>query len=105
MAAPVFDHVAGEIERRSALSALEARGTLRLALRRAGLDPNGVTGDQMRVVLERVLPDEIRARGVPASDEVCRAIAAALRATQLPDATDALPESPEAIFRRLARGP
>jgi hypothetical protein len=102
MVSPVFEFVAGEIERRSSLATLEARGTVRLALKRAGLDSSSVTGGQMRVVLERVLPEEIRSRGVAASEEICRAIAAALRGLH-PDEAD-VSETPEAIFRRLAGG-
>jgi hypothetical protein len=99
MPSPVFEFVAAEIERRSALATLEARGTVRLALKRAGLDASSVTSAQMAVVLERVLPEEMRSRGVTGSDELCRAAAAALRASY-PDGAAA--ESPEAIFRRLA---
>jgi len=102
MVSPVFEFVAGEIERRSTLATLEARGTVRLALKRAGLDSSSVTSDQMSVVLERVLPEEIRSRGVARSEELCRAIAAALRGSHPGDA--AACESPEAIFRRLAGG-
>jgi len=53
-------------------------------------------------VLERVLPEEIRSRGVTGSDEICREVAAALFAS-FPD-EEAAAESPEAIFRRLAGG-
>jgi len=102
MVSPVFEFVAGEIERRSALATLEARGTVRLALKRAGLDSSSVTSPQMRVVLESVLPEEIRSRGVARSEELCRAIAAALRGSHPDD--EAASESPEAIFRRLAGG-
>ena len=56
----------------------------------------------MSVVLERVLPEEIRSRGVAGSEELCRAIAAALRGSHPDDAVAS--ESPEAIFRRLAGG-
>jgi hypothetical protein len=101
MVSPVFEFVAGEIERRSTLATLEARGTVRIALKRAGLDAAGVTRDQLRVVLERVLPEELRSRGVPRSDELCSAIAAALRASH---SDGAATDSPEAIFRRLAGG-
>ena len=103
MVSPVFDFVAGEIERRSALATLEARGTVRLALKRAGLDAGSVSSAQMKVVLERVLPEEIRSRGVARPEELCRAIATALGASQPDETSDEAraPESPEAIFRRL----
>jgi hypothetical protein len=100
MASPAFEFVAGEIERLTSLATLEARGTLRLALKRAGLDASSVGADQLHVVLERLMPDEIRSRGVAAPEEICRSVAAALRAAHPPDGPE--PESPERIFRRLA---
>ena len=101
MPSPVFEFVAGEVERRSALATLEARGTVRLALKRAGLDAARVSSEQMQVVLERVLPEEMRSRGVAGWAELCREVATALRAAYPGgDAAD----SPEAIFRRLAGG-
>ena len=102
MVSPVFEFVASEIERRSALATLEARGTVRLALKRAGLDASNVTSAQMSVLLERVLPEEIRSRGVVGSEELCRAVAVALSGSHPHPAVQ--PESPEAIFRRLAGG-
>jgi hypothetical protein len=101
MVSPVFEFVAAEIERRSALATLEARGTVRLAIKRAGLDASNVTSAQMAVVLERVLPEELTSRGVARAEDFCRAIASALRASE-PDG--ASPDSPEAIFRRIAGG-
>lgn len=103
MADSIFDLVANELERRTDLAKLEARGTVRLALKEAGLDPRSVTRDQMDVMLERIMPGELRGRGVENGDEVCRGIRTALKsaapADSVPDA-----ETPEAIFRRLAQG-
>ena len=101
MADSVFEVVAGELERRTDLSRLEARGTVRLALREGGLDARSVTSDQMEVILRRVLPGEMRSRGVEGSDRICEAILVAL-SRMTPMATDT--DSPEAIFRRLADG-
>jgi hypothetical protein len=71
MADSIFDFVAGELERRTDLARLEARGTVRLALKEAGLDARGVTREQMLVTLEKILPGEIRTRGVEQPDPVC----------------------------------
>jgi hypothetical protein len=98
----IFDFVAAEIARRTPLASLEARGTLRLALKRAGLDARQVSPSQMEVVLERVLPEELRARGVERPDEVSRSVARALLAAH--PRADGPADTPEAIFRRLARG-
>ncbi len=39
----IFDFVADEIERQTELEKLEARGTVRLALKSAGFDAGGIT--------------------------------------------------------------
>jgi hypothetical protein len=92
-----FDHVCAELERNSSLDRLAARGTVRLALKGAGLDPATTTVDQMRVVVQRVLPGELATRGVSDAEAVCEAISESLGAVQ--DA--AVGESPEAVFERL----
>jgi hypothetical protein len=103
MAASIFELVAEELERRTDLAKLEARGTVRLALKGAGLDARTVTAEQMTVMLQKVMPGEMRSRGVEQPEEICEAIVTALKSshagTSGPEA-----ESPEAIFRRLADG-
>lgn len=102
MADSVFEFVAGELERRTDLTRLEARGTVRLALREGGLDARSVNSDEMAVVLRRVMPRQMRSRGVDDSESVCRAVLDRLAASPIQPAPDA--EAPEAIFRRLADG-
>ena len=97
--APAFELVSGELERGSHLDRLEARGTVRLALKAAGLSPRTVTPPQMAVVLEKTLPGELAARGVSESDALCANITVRLRA--LPSAP--ADETPDAIFQRLGR--
>ena len=57
------------------MNRLEARGTVRLALRQAGLDVTAVTGEQMSVVLAKVMPAELAARGVDDVGGICAALA------------------------------
>jgi hypothetical protein len=101
MADSIFDLVADELERRTDLSKLEARGTVRLSLREAGLDARSATLEQMKVLLEKVLPKEMNTRGVEDAEQICQAIIGAVSDS---GASAATPdgESPEAIFRRLA---
>jgi hypothetical protein len=103
MAASIFELVADELEQRTDLAKLEARGTVRLALKEAGLDARSVTAAQMIVMLQKVMPDEMRSRGVDQPEPICEAIITTLKsnrdASKAPEA-----ESPEAIFRRLADG-
>jgi hypothetical protein len=103
MPASIFDFVSEELERLSSLEKLEARGTVRLALKAAGLDARTVTTEQMVAMLEKVMPAEMRARGVENGEQICATLVAGVKASHpaagVPDA-----ESPEAIFRRLAQG-
>lgn len=103
MSASIFDFVSDELVRLTRLEKLEARGTVRLALKAAGLDVRTVTTPQMVATLQKVMPGEIRARGVEDGDQVCRTIVTSLEAAH-PSSGALQPESPEAIFRRLAQG-
>jgi hypothetical protein len=101
MAATVFDFVAEQLESRSDLEKLEARGTIRLALKESGLDAQTVTSEQMFVVLEKVLPGELESRGVDEATAVCGAMSAELKAAAA-NLEESSETSPEEVFRRLA---
>ncbi len=92
-----FDMVCGEIESGTNLDRLEARGTVRISLKRAGLDAASVSSAQMAVVLERVLPMELASRGVADPEALCREISS--RVVEL--SCEASSESPDAVFARL----
>ena len=97
----IFDFVAEEIERQTELAKLEARGTVRLALKEAGFDASRITTEQMAVVLERVMPGELMSRGVENAQSICSSLA-----TSIKEFRDAVEEqgnaSPESVFARLA---
>ncbi len=94
-----FEWACGELERRSELDRLEARGTVRLALRSGGLEARTVTAVELASVFDKLLPRGLDARGVPDGDALCAAIAAGLRDVRLAPSTDA--DSPEDVFRRI----
>lgn len=100
MAGSIFDQVAAALESRTTLDKLEARGTLRLALKEAGLSADSVTVDQIRVVIEKVLPGELEARGIDAPARVCAQLAAEAR--NIEATADPAVASPETVFARLA---
>jgi hypothetical protein len=75
---PAFEVACAALERLSGLSLLEARGTMRLALRDAGMDANTVTAKQLAVVVARVLPRELESRDVRDPARMCDQICAAL---------------------------
>jgi hypothetical protein len=74
MSSTLFDLAAEHLERQTSLDRLEARGTLRLALKQAGLDPNGLTLEQLGVVFARILPGELQTRGVDGAASLCDAV-------------------------------
>jgi hypothetical protein len=96
---PAFEFVCAGLERRTARSRLEVRGTVRLALKTAGLGAGAVTPAQMGVVLDRLLPSELRLRGIGDPEGHCAALASELGAARL---AECRPEAPEEVFARLA---
>ena len=95
----VFEWVAAELAAATPLNELEARGTVRLALKQAGLEARTVDAVQMAVVLRQVLPVELSNRGIDDGEAVCSGMV-----SRIPrDAADAAAgESPEQVFQRLA---
>ncbi len=73
MDATLFDFAADRLEHHASLDRLEARGTLRIALKAAGLEPKNLTGAQMQVVFEQLMPGELDSRGVSDVPSVCAA--------------------------------
>lgn len=93
-----FDFVCAEIERLTKMTRLEARGTVRLALKDAGLAPDSVRALEMQVVLQKLMPKELTARGIGSGEELCRQISAGVASLR----DEVAAETPEAIFGRLA---
>jgi len=93
-----FDHVCAGLERGTTLDRLQARGTVRLALKEAGLDPAHVQPGEIAVVLRRVLVGALQSRGVADAEALCEQLARGLGQLAAAPRTD----TPDAIFRRLA---
>lgn len=93
----VFDFVCDKLEQATAMDRLAVRGTVRIALKQAGLEARTVTGQQMAVVLERVLPTELTSRGVDGGDALCTKILAGLSSV----ASTAQADTPDTVFQRL----
>jgi hypothetical protein len=94
-----FERSCAELEQATSFDARSARGTVRLALKEAGLDSREVTSAQMIVVVKRVLPLELKRRGVKDADQVCSAIAGQLDV--LAPSSPVAGSSAEDVFRRL----
>jgi len=92
-----FTIVAEELERATNLDRLQARGTLRIALKAAGLNPKQLRMKELRGVIERLLPGELLVRGIDDTEAVVARLLAVLPRNDDPIED----ESPLAVFRRL----
>jgi hypothetical protein len=94
---PAFEYVCGELESRTGLDRLAARGTVRLTLKDIGLDPSSVQTDQMVYVVTKLLPQQLAGRGVDGAETLCEDVAQGVVRV----AGGAVPETPESVFARL----
>jgi hypothetical protein len=92
-----FTYVCEHLEANTALDRLEARGTVRICLKEAGLEANNVAPDEMKVVVQRILPEQLEARGIDGCAMICSELELGLSTL---DAGD-LGDSPVAVFARL----
>lgn len=95
-----FEFVTEQLEARTSLDRLAARGTVRIALKQAGLEARSVTADQMAVVLERLLPGELATRGIDGGDAICTELRSGIGGIGAGDTA----ETPDAVFQRLGGG-
>jgi hypothetical protein len=100
MATDLFDLAAEKLEGGTNMDRLAARGTLRIALKEAGLDAHKLTIPQLRAIFEKLMPKELDARGVSDAVAACGAIIDEI--TGSADAVNiASSASPDDIFKRL----
>jgi len=100
MATDLFDIAAEKLEGSTEMDRLAARGTLRIAIKEAGLDPHKLTIPQLRAVFEKLMPKELDARGV--SDAAAKCEATMDEIARSADAIDiASSASPDDVFKRL----
>jgi len=102
MESSLFDFAAQKLEQHTGFSQLEARGTLRIAVKSAGLDPKSLTVDELRVVFEKLMSRELEQRGVQDTLGACAAVLRDLESAPVA-ADDSPSSSPDDVFRRLAK--
>jgi hypothetical protein len=95
-----FEWLCTALEESTTLERLEARGTVRIALKEAGLEPRSVTPSELRVVAQKILPRELRNRGVANEAALCDRMVAGLQVLESKPGLTAT-DTPDAIFRRL----
>lgn len=94
-----FDRVCIMLEHLTELNRLEARGTVRIALKEAGLRSDSVRPEEMAVAVGAILVGELESRGIEDAPGLCEKISESV--SRIDD--DAQHESPEDIFARLGR--
>jgi hypothetical protein len=92
-----FDSVCNALEQQTSFDRLEARGTIRIFLEEAGLEPGGVTPAQLEVVIQKVLPAQLESRGVEDTASVCSTLVQGLTGLAVAAPSD----TPESVFERL----
>ena len=92
-----FRIAAETLEAETDFDRLEARGTVRILLKRAGLDAKRVTAHELRTVATAWLEEELHLRGIEAPVDVLNTLIRALAVI----GNDEADESPEAVFERL----
>jgi len=102
MASALFNIAAERLEASTDMDRLATRGTLRLALKEAGLEVESLGIAQLRAVFEKLMPKELEARGVSNAAAICRAVMNDVESVA--SAADlAVADSPDEIFKRLGR--
>jgi hypothetical protein len=96
---PVFDRVCEELERRTSLDRLASRGTVRLALKSAGLDVASVDAAQMGVVLRKLLPAELAHRGIDGAAALCESLSETIAGVRVDTARDRAAQAAATIAR------
>ena len=100
MSMELFDCAAQKLEALTDLDRLQARGTLRIALKEAGLDTKDLSFIQLAAVFEKVMPHHLEARAVDDAGGICNAV---LKEVRLLVASSDVPaiNSTDEIFGRL----
>lgn len=101
MKSDLFALVADRLETLTELDRLEARGTLRIALKKAGVDAKKFTVAELEAVFAKIMPDALVQCGVPNAAEVCGRVLASLP-SDLRDEPGDSAASRDEIMRRLA---
>jgi hypothetical protein len=99
MASAAFEAAQNALEHSGGMDRWNARGALQLALMDAGLEAANVNAAQMKVVVDRLLPSQLKSQKVADIPTVCARVQDALAML----GADSAAEAPDKIFERLAR--
>ena len=100
MSTEAFDCAAERLEALTDFDRLEARGTLRIALKEAGLTDKDLTLSQLEAVFDKVMPEQLEKRAVDDAQAVCSAVIKELRLAGISSKASGTASSDE-VFSRL----
>jgi hypothetical protein len=100
MGKELFDCAAEKLESLTDLDRLEARGTLRIALKEAGLDTKTLSLTQLEAVFDRMMPQQLALRAVDDTEAICSAVIKDVRMSGIASDSSAASSADE-IFSRL----
>ena len=81
----VFDKTCELLEKYTSFTRLQSRGTIRLLLKEANIDPQAVEKDEMVNLLKAKLASELEKRGISEGAEVTEQLVAAVERTKFAD--------------------
>jgi len=97
MDSDTFTIVADRLCELSELDRLEARGTLRIALKKAGVDAKSLGREDLEATFAKIMPGELESRGCADAGAICDAIMKSLDG----DTPESSTRSRDEIMRRL----
>ena len=100
MATDLFDIASERLEHHTEFNRLEARGTLRIALKEAGLKAPELTLPQLEAVFEKVMPGELERRRVEDAVATCNIVMGEVARVAGPASASSSSDVDE-VFRRL----
>ncbi len=81
----VFEKTCELLEKHTSFTRLQSRGTIRLILKEANIDPQAVEKDEMVKLLKAKLASELEKRGISEGVEVTKQLVAAVERTKFAD--------------------
>ena len=100
---PVFEWTSAALERATTFNTIQARGTVRLALKKAGLDATTVNLIGMAAVLGKLMPKELASRKIENGEAICVQLVTDLKNANIAAAPThgSDEQTPEEVFRRM----
>ena len=100
MSTEAFDCAAEKLEDLTDFDRIEARGTVRIVLKEAGLSDKNLTLAELEAVFSKLMPEQLEKRGVDDAEAVCSAVVDEIRLAGISSKASGT-ASRDAVFGRL----